>query len=383
MRRRRPDIGLVMRACLPWLLVAQATSGCPFCGPVGMPLAERRDTADLVLVGAVAGSASRDLAGLMVQPLAPLAVLRGAADPSDEAIACRVDAPIDGTGILFGSREPDGLHWKAIAADEALIAHVAEVPAVEDPADRRLRWFVDRLEHPNPAIAADAFTEFGRASFAAVRDVADAFDATLLRGWLADNRVDPRRRGFYALALGLATAGADRVEDRAAGRAALENAVAAPGDDRRAGFDGIIAGLLAAEGESALDMLSARGLFAPDTRPGDARHALAALRFAWECLADSIPRDRVAEATATLLDNPAVAADAAVDLARYSHWKDVDRVAALWEPLGRDDPLIRRAVAGFLESCPLPSARAHRARLAADDPDAWAAARAAAAGPAR
>jgi hypothetical protein len=61
----------------------------------------------------------------------------------------------------------------------------------------------------------------------------------------------------------------------------------------------------------------------------------------------------------------------------------VDRVAALWKSLGRDDPLVRRAVAGYLEACPLPAAASHRGRLVASDSEAWAAARAAAAGPAR
>lgn len=56
-------------------------------------------------------------------------------------------------------------------------------------------------------------------------------------------------------------------------------------------------------------------------------------------------------AAARLLANPAVAADAAVDLARWQHWASVDDVAALWERLGADDPLVRRAVAGYLTAC--------------------------------
>jgi hypothetical protein len=373
----------LIRGAVVWLLIAHAAVACPFCGPVGRSLAERRDAADSVLVGDAAGDATRAADGLLVQPLAPLAVLRGAADVPAAALECRVGEPIMGTGILFGSRDPDGLRWEAIAADEALIAHVAAAPAVEDPAAQRLRWFAGRLEHANPAIAADAFTEFGLAPFAVVREVADAFDPDQLRAWLADPGVDRRRRGFYALALGVATAATERPSDRSAGIAALHAAVEEAGDDLRAGYDGILAGVLAAETEAGLAYLRGRGLFATDTRPGDAKHALAALRFAWECLADSIPRDRVAEATAGLLDNPAVAADAAIDLARYARWDEVDRVAALWKSLGRDDPLVRRAVAGYLEACPLPAARVHRETLAAADSEAWAAARAAAAGPAR
>ena len=41
-----------------------------------------------------------------------------------------------------------------------------------------------------------------------------------------------------------------------------------------------------------------------------------------------------------------MAADATVDLARYEAWQPVGEVAALWGTLGRDDPLVRRAVAG-------------------------------------
>lgn len=365
------------------LLEAGAAVACPFCGPVARPLADRRDAADPVLVGGTAGAAGRDADGLLVQPFEPLALLRGTAPlPAEPIHACHVDEPVTGTAIVFGGRDARGPRWEAIAADETLIAHVAAAPAMAEPAAERLRWFADRLEHPHPMVAADAFAEFGTAPFAAVREAADCFDLERLRSWLADDRVDRRRRGFYALALGLATAAAGREADRAAGRAALHAALAEPGDDLRAGYDGVLAGVLVAEGSAGLDLLRERGLFAPDTRPGDARHALAGIRFAWECL-PAVPRDRLADATAALLANPAVAADAAIDLARYGRWQDVDRVAALWDPLGRDDPLVRRAVAGYLEACPRPEARDHRERLAAADPVAWAAARAAALGPAR
>jgi len=45
-----------------------------------------------------------------------------------------------------------------------------------------------------------------------------------------------------------------------------------------------------------------------------------------------------------------------------------------WDRLGRDDPLVRRAVAGYLTACSLASANRHAAAIAAADPDRWAAA---------
>ncbi|NBW97409.1 MAG: hypothetical protein EBR28_11945 [Planctomycetia bacterium] len=149
--------------------------------------------------------------------------------------------------------------------------------------------------------------------------------------------------------------------------AALTAEIESPADDFRAGFDGLLAGLLVAEGEGGLDDFERLGLLATTARPVDQRHLLAALRFAWESLDATIPRVRVAETTAALLGSPAVAAEAVVDLARYGSWESVDEVARMWASLGRDDPLVRRAVAGYLSACPLPAARAHLEALRGAD----------------
>ena len=63
----------VIRGAVVWLLIAHVAVACPFCGPVGRSLAERRDAADSVLVADAAGDATRAADGLLVQPLAPLA----------------------------------------------------------------------------------------------------------------------------------------------------------------------------------------------------------------------------------------------------------------------------------------------------------------------
>lgn len=345
--------------------------GCPFCGVVGESLASRRDRATCVSVAEADGAAGADANGLLVQRFVMRQPLRGDCPAGGEApgVVARVSAAVEGTAVLFGDqRDADGaMAWSAIAANEGLIGYVAAVPPIGESAARRLAWCARWLEHPDAAIAADAFLEFGLAPYEAVRDAAAGFDAAKLRAWVRDGAADQRRRGFYGLALGLVAA--TRPAERAESIRVLHEAIEAPADDFRAGFDGLLGGALVAEGEAGLAYLGGLGLLGVDARPVDQRHVLAALRFAWESLADTIPREAVAEATRRLLAAPVVAADAAVDLARYRHWEAVDDVAALWNTVGADDPLVRRAVAGYLTACPLPLARRRLDALAAADPE--------------
>lgn len=342
-----------------------AVEACPFCGVVGESLATRRDAADVVAIGTAQGAAAPGPDGFPAQKFTVEQVLRGEA-PTDAR--ARVDGSVIGTALLFGTSAKNETRWVAIAANEAVLGYAVAAPATSLPAGERLRWFAGRLEHPEPAIAIDAFTEFGLAPFEAVRAAADAFDPVSLAAWVAEPGIDARRRGFYGLAAGIVAADGNAATTRGGLRAALHAAIATPADDFRAGYDGLLAGLLVAEGAAALDAFVKTGLFDRSARPVDQRHLLAALRFAWESLGDEIPRERVAEATARLLASPAVAADAAIDCARYGFWAAVDDVAGLWETLGRDDPLVRRAVAGYLAACPLPAASAHLERLRATDP---------------
>jgi hypothetical protein len=144
----------------------------------------------------------------------------------------------------------------------------------------------------------------------------------------------------------------------------------------------MLAGVLVAEGVQGLDYLKERGLYDRTARPLDQRHLLAALRFAGESLGATIPRERIVAATAALLSSPAVTADAIIDLARYQAWDEVANVARLWDSLGANDPLVRRAVAGYLNACPLPAATHELERIGRHNPGALKQALDAAASPA-
>ena len=376
--RARPSVTTILTGVL--VMAASATTpatACPFCGTVGQSLAQRRDGASVVAVAEAEGTAAADPGGFLAQRFRIDQMLRdpGHASVVGATVPARVAGPIAGTAVLFGTDRaaaPEatdaGLSWSAVAADESLLGYVAAAPTSDLPAGERLRWFAARLEHPDPAIAADAFTEFGVAPFTAVRAAASGLDPARLRAWVSEPGIDARRRGLYGLLLGVAATTAD---DPAVARDCIDTlhrAVEAPADDFRAGFDGVLAGVLVAEGQAGLDFLGHRGLFGRQARALDQRHLLAALRFAGESLTETVSRERVVAATAGLLASPAVAADATVDLARYRAWDAVPEVSRLWDTLGTDDPLVRRAVAGYLTACPLPAAQQALERIGRQNP---------------
>jgi hypothetical protein len=364
-QRTREAMGFrVARSLGPWLLLtvsAAAASACPFCGVVGQSLAQRRDEAAAVAVGEVVGPVASAPTEPPMQPFRVAQLLQPGVNArvGDEVMA-RVAGPVVGTAVLFATAldGPARARWDAVAADETVLGHVARAPAWNAPPAGRLRWYAARLEHPDPAIAADAFTEFGLAPYADVCAAGDAFDVDRICAWVAEPGIDPKRRGFYGLALGIVAARTTDAHQRQRATAVLREAIAAAASDFRAGFDGLLGGLLVAEGVGGLEWLEGRGLFGPAAPPADQKHLLAALRFAWEELPSVIPRKRIAAATATLLASPVTAADAAIDLARYQSWEHAAAVAGLWDSLGADDPLVRRAVAGYLTACPRSEAQA-------------------------
>jgi hypothetical protein len=270
--------------------------------------------------------------------------------------------------------EPHHLHWQATAIEEAGFAYLAKLPSARQPAAERLRYAVRFLEHADPLVAADAYLEFGHAPYDEVRQVADAFSQEKLRRWIADPGVAGERKGFYALALGLAQA----PNERETNAALLAKQIAAPADDFRAGFDGILAASLLLSGERGLAEIEERILSNPKSRDGDVRHALSALRF-YHDFGREIPPARLAAALHPLLSRPEFAAAAIVDLARWQDWTQLDRIADLYDAPKFDTPAVREAVVGYLLVCPEREAKARLADLRTQDPKGVAAAEAGAA----
>ena len=345
---------------LPPLLYA-----CPFCNAVQPSFAERRADADALVLAEAAGDGA-----FVVRQVFDGAALLGKPATIKADVS---NLPEGQLVLLLGRHDPDATsepwNWLSEPVDEASLAYYVRAPSVKLPAVERMPYFVKYLEHADADVAEDAFREFGRAPFEAVAAVADGFPYASLRTWLADAAVPGERKGFYGMALGLAPPGVERD----ANRTLLRQMVVAPAGEFRAGFDGILGGLLLIDGTAALDLVDERILRNPQAAEGDVRHAQTALRFYLQ-YGRGVPEARLIASVASLLDRPATAPGALQDLTRRRAWGFTARAEELFLKSSGDDPALDRAVVGYLLVCPEAAAAQALRKLKSAAPERTAAA---------
>lgn len=358
-------------AGLFWLAsgARDAAAMCPFCTVPQPTFAERREQALVMLVGELAETAGQR------QTFRVHHVLKGADRVPKEAplVVPTVEELRPGSLVVllgFAGEKPEGradapppLVWEGIAADETRLVYFVHVPDLRRPAAERLTYFARHLEHRDAVIAADAYGEFGRAPFDVVAAAADRLSMSEMRRWLADESVPQERKGFYGMALGLATTESDRRENLACLRTVIET----PASEFRSGFDGVVAGYIWLSGEPGLAWIETRYLTDPRAERGDVLHVMTALRFLAE-YSPSFTRARLGRALVGVLDRAEFAARAIVDLARWQAWDELPRVAGLYGRPGYADRATRRAIVGFLLACPRPEAGRALADLRRLDP---------------
>ena len=170
-------------------------------------------------------------------------------------------------------------------------------------------------------------------------------------------------KGFYGLAL----AWADDEGQRRENYHFLRRLAERPADDLRAGFDGLLGGMLVAADAESLTWIERRILADAESADGDVRHAVAALRF-YYTVAPQPMRPALRAALRHLLARAEFAAGAITDLARWQDWEIVDRVAPLYDGDGYPQPATRHAVVAYLSVCPRPAAGTKLERLRLADP---------------
>ncbi|MCC7085221.1 MAG: hypothetical protein IT427_09465 [Pirellulales bacterium] len=364
---------------LAWLLGNRDVGACPFCVAVNPTLVQQRESANKAFLGECLAVPTSEKPG--EHQFSVFREFTGKFLAGGQTkVVITLDQPIQAGTLALVLAEPDSAtsannRWHCLPLNEIEFAYIAAAPDLRTIATKRVEYFAPRLEHADPLIAEDAFGELGHAPFEAVEQAAFAFNAKKLRQWIVDPGVPNQRKGFYGLALGITAQG----EARAINLALLDqliNTDSRPGDDLRAGFDGLIGGYLVARGREGIELIAKRYLTNPDASIGDVRQVHKALRFDYE-FGPSEHRKEVVAAIENLLNRPSDAAAAITDLARWQEWSELERIVTLFDHQDFAGSDIRLAIVGYLRSCPLPKAETALVELRRREPKPIAAAEAA------
>ncbi|HZZ71516.1 MAG TPA: hypothetical protein VFE24_04635 [Pirellulales bacterium] len=353
---------------------ARAVSACPFCQAVKPSFAQQRETAAVVVFAEYDQPAGQQQTFRVQKIVKGKEALKGAT-----ALTLSVGLGQRPGGLYFLLGEANSekasaapaarFDWSALPVNEVSASYFFRAPDLRTPSAQRLKYFAPFLEHRDAAVAEDAFLEFGHAPFDEVAQVGDLLPQKSLRAWLVDPRIPDGRKGFYGLALGLATSAEDRRENGKLLRSLIEEKKS----DFRAGFDGLLAGLLYLEGDHALEYLSTRYFQNPQAAVGDVKHAQSAVRFTYE-FGKGVSHEKIAAAVQSLLKRPDTAAAAITDLARWNDWTPLAEVAQLYTSSAAQDSDIRTAVVGYLTVCPRAAGAEALSKLRKRDPQGVAAA---------
>jgi len=372
-----------LMAALALMAWAAPLSACPFCAAVGLTLGDEIDAAAVAVIAQYRSPGSDD--PNLTDPEAAKAeftivrVLKGRENLGDQrtlrVLYFAQPAP-DAKFLVLGNNPPE-LKWATpVTLTPRGWEYLRTMLELPPKGHERLLVALKHLEDSEEMLRRDSYDEFARAPFDVVKKVGPQLDPQyLIKQISAPVNVPQATNGLtnraqivrlYCTLLGVC--------GTAEHAKSLEKILRSNDPQYTPALDAMIAAYLRLAGADGLPLMEE--LFLTSQRPEDgskSNAAINALRFHGQ-EPDIIPCARVVELMRKLLDRPQLAARVLADLARWSEkpedWKDVDRVAQLFEQAKGDTLWTRDPAVGYLMACPLPEAKAHLERLAKIDPAA-------------
>ncbi|MBI1347442.1 hypothetical protein GC163_14280 [bacterium] len=343
---------VVLAGVLTLCGASPVAAACPFCPPSSPTWAEQYAESDAAVLVKWARSREANDSGREAQTdFDIIEVWRSIQDRPQQGQTITVDYLVQGQPgdlfLMFG-QQSDGLLTYALPIEmtEIRAGYVKQAPSIEQPTPERLKFFLKFLESSDTPIANDAFAEFSRAPYDDVKAIRSQLSPEKVRRWLVElEPAEELRRGFYALMLGLCG------DEHDALKLASQVLKPTPADVTRIGLDGQMAGYVLLTGQAGFDRLVQARLKSPDQPDGDVFATINALRFLWQFEPHLIPRQQVAEALASLLDQPQFAEVVLVDLARWEHWSVMDRVLKLYNSPAFAEPAAKHKILQFAMAC--------------------------------
>lgn len=336
-------------ACVALLVLSAwapiPVDACPFCSAPSLTLTEQLAGADsAVLVKWVSGTPAKlsDAGSTdfeIVDVVHQHAAGKLKAGSKLNLVRFRSGKPGD-LFLLLGTLGAGNVEWGSpLEVTQAGYDYMKNSPKTDQPAVKRLAYFLKYLEHADRMIGDDAFGEFANAAYSDVVQLSKELPREKLRTWLTSSMVSPGRIGLYGMMLGLCGTD-DDVK-------LMERKILEGTEDFRLGIDGVMGGYLLLTGEKGLGLLSEKKLKDKKAPFSETYAAMQAIRFMWQYGDNRISAERLREAMRILLERPELADLVIADLARMKDWSVQDRLVDLYEADAYNIPSIKRAIVRF------------------------------------
>jgi hypothetical protein len=336
-----------------WIVVAAATIAlgnmllaCPFCSAPSLTMAEQLKESDAILLvkwtggmpasGNDAGSTEFDILDVVKQPTG------GGLKRGGNLSLVRYRSAKAGTLFaLLGTKAGATIDWGSpLEVTKDSFEYMKSAPAPGVDAQKRLKFFVQYLDHADPVIATDAYSEFANAEYKDIAAIAPQMPREKVRQWVSDPNASPSRLGLYGLMLGLCGKPED-VE-------VLEKKVLETSGEFRVGIDGVMGGYLLLTREAGLKKLDDTMIANKKAQFSDTYATMQALRFMWQYGDGRISAERLRQSMRLLLDRPELADMVIADLARWQDWSVQARLMELYGAEEYDIPSIKRAIVRYM-----------------------------------
>lgn len=367
-------IGLLIAAGVLSIGAARAIC-CPFCTAQAQTFTEEMESMDAVAI---------------VRLLAPPAAVdtANAADAVSKA-KFEVIEPLKGAGLAPAKSKLEALYygnaevgreflimavvegkddaksqlvWSTpIGITERARAYLTKLQKLPKSGAERLEFFQTHLEDKEEILARDAFDEFAKAPYDAVKELKAKMNHGQLMAWIKDADIPSSRRRLYLTMLGVCGSDQDLP--------LLEEMLKSDQRQYKSGLDALIACYLTLKGPEGMPLIEELFLKNQKSEYPDTYAAIMALRF-HGTESDIIPQKRIVLALRCILDRPAIADLVIPDLARWEDWESLDKLVELYRNADEKSIFVRPPVVMFVRACPLPEAKEKMKELEKIDPAA-------------
>ncbi len=384
--RRALRVTLAVLLVLSVPVLRPSAKGCPFCTAVSNTFSEDIATMDVVIIARLAKPLAP--APLLDEPASDRSLaLKGA--PQSSIATFTVDSILKGKDLLasnqsfstsfFGDAKAGDLflvmgtkttkaktiNWSApMRLNARQHDYLTTLVALPKEGPDRLAFFQQYLQDADPMLAQDAYDEFARTPYSAIKQFKSKMDHDQLIKWIEDPKIPASHRRLYLTMLGVC-GGEDDLP-------VLEKRMRATDPQSKSGLDALIACYLALRGPEGVALVEDLFLKRRDDNfsgnYADVYAAIMALRFHGS-EGDMIPRKRVLQAFGYLLDYPQMADLIISDLARWEDWSQLDRLVALFKKADSKTTWVRMPIINYVRACPLPEAQKALAEFKEIDPE--------------